>query len=117
MMGGPDPNRMPEGAVALYKYKPPVADPDFQEFFYNMPGRPTRTVFRGVGRAIHMLQGNFCKVLQIKPGAEVVTQDIALEPATALPVMIQDGDGRPLTGTWVTGIGSDALDARWTKNL
>src|SRR5262249_6520894 len=52
------------------------------------------------------VQGNFCKVLDIKPGTTVVEQDIILEAASSLPVHIQDAEGRPLHGTRVTGVGS-----------
>jgi hypothetical protein len=49
------------------------------------------------------VQGNFCKVLQINPGTALVKEDIVLERASAQAVKIQDMDGRPLLGAWVTG--------------
>jgi hypothetical protein len=43
-------------------------------------------------------------VLVIKPGTAVVEEDVVVEPASALPVRVADAAGRPLTGTWATGI-------------
>lgn len=49
------------------------------------------------------VQGSYCKVLQIKPDAKIVEQDIVLEPASALTVHIQDAEGKPLAGVSVAG--------------
>jgi hypothetical protein len=105
LMGGPDLRRSLNGQVAWFQYKPAVADPKYPQYF------PTRAVLHGmyytVGGAITPIQGNFCKVLEIKAGTAVVEQDIVLEPAAAQPVQIRDADGRPLRGTWVTGMSSE----------
>ncbi len=101
LMGGPDRRRMADGEIGYFKYKPPVQDPKYPQYFGKHGGN---AVFYGPGGKIGLLQGNFCKVLNIKPGADIVTQDIIIEQATALPVKIQDRDGRPLPGTFVTGI-------------
>ncbi|HEY7153947.1 MAG TPA: hypothetical protein VH575_08290, partial [Gemmataceae bacterium] len=44
------------------------------------------------------------KALNVKPGVALVKQDIVLERANVLTVKIQDAEGRPLAGVWVTGI-------------
>ncbi|HEV3385749.1 MAG TPA: carboxypeptidase-like regulatory domain-containing protein [Gemmata sp.] len=105
LMGGPDPNRLPEGMLAWYRYKPIAADPMHPEFFAmkSSLGR----AYIGVDGAIRTLQGTSCKVLEIKAGTATVEQDLFVEPATALPVKIRDAEGKPVNGTWVTGIGSD----------
>jgi len=108
LMGGPDYRRLPGGLTEAMKYKPPVPDPMYPQYFPK--GRPTE--YYGAG-AISPLQGNFCKVLQIKPGAAVVKQDIILEQASALLVKIQDAGGRPLSSAWVTGISPQ----NWTRPI
>jgi hypothetical protein len=61
------------------------------------------------------LAGNFCKLLEIKPGTAIANHDIVIEPATALPVKIQDRDARPLTHTWGTGI--DWFEGSWPLEI
>jgi hypothetical protein len=102
LMGGPDTPRMPEGEMARLRFKPPVPDPKFPKYFAKRNGY--EGLFYGLGGGISHVQGNSCKVLVLEPGAGVVKQDVVLEPAAALPVKIVDGAGRPLGGTWVTGI-------------
>ena len=101
LMGGPDRRRMADGEIGYFKYKPPVQDPKHPQYFGKRGGD---AVFYGPGGGIGLLQGNFCKVLNIKPGADTVMEDIVIEQATALPVRLQDGKGRPLTGALVTGV-------------
>jgi hypothetical protein len=98
LMGGPDDR---------YKYKPAVPDPKYPHYF---PKELGRTAFREAGGQVVPLDGNFARVLELKPGAGVVTHDIEVEPATALPVKIHGPDGKPLAGTWVTGISPDPSD-------
>ena len=93
------------GFMALIKYKPPVPDPKYPQYFNNEFGSPA---FIGPGGGISPVQGNFCKVLDIKPGTEVVNQDVVLELASTLPVKIRDAEGQPVAGAWVAGVG--ALD-------
>jgi RNA polymerase sigma factor (sigma-70 family) len=99
LMGGPDRNRLPGGDLAWLRYKPPVPDPKYPKYF----GTGDAVFTLGGGMPI---QGNFCKVLEIKPGAAVVRQDVVLEPANALPVQVTDGAGRPVAGTWAAGVGA-----------
>jgi RNA polymerase sigma factor (sigma-70 family) len=101
LMGGPDRTRFPNGEIGTYKYKPSVPDPKFPQYFVNGYGS---IGFHHPGGGFSQLYGNFCKVLHLKLGVDVVTQDVIIAQAAALPVTIQDGDGRPLPGTWVTGI-------------
>jgi hypothetical protein len=83
LMGGPS------GGDALTRYKPPVPDPRYPQYFGNQqaggaPGANTTgglLPYLGVGgNATGVVKGNFCKVLELKADAETVTQDILLEP-------------------------------------
>jgi RNA polymerase sigma factor (sigma-70 family) len=102
LMGGPDARRAADYWQTVHaRYKPVKPDPDHPKYFSKQGGYYTP----GGGRSL--LQGNFCKVLEIKPGTRLVKQDVLLEPAAALPVRIEDGDGRPVAGALVTGVGPE----------
>jgi hypothetical protein len=100
LMGGPDGRRFPEGWEVHNRYKQPVPDPKYPQYF---PTRPHEGAFLGYGGSFLMIQGNWCKVLEIQPGTEVVEQDVLLEPATALPLRLRDSAGKPLVGVLATG--------------
>ncbi len=90
--------------IEYLKYSGPTANAQYPQYFHKSPPNWLEYhPFRG-GRS--PVQGNFCKVLDIKPGAAIVHQDIVLERASALEVKIQDGDGRPVAGVWATDIAS-----------
>jgi hypothetical protein len=57
------------------RYKRAAADPKYPQFFKKFADH---TAFYLPGGAIMPLQGNFCKVLDIKPDARVVEQDVLL---------------------------------------
>jgi hypothetical protein len=57
------------------KYKPPSPDPKYPQYFPMNMGLS----FFGPGGSYNIIEGNFCKVLEIKPGVAVVNQDIVLE--------------------------------------
>ncbi len=96
LMGGPSD---PKTECA---FKSPLPDAKYPHYFDNSlgPDFPCLIDFHGVSRPI---QGNFCKVLQIKEDAKVVKQDIVLERASVLSVQIHDADDKPLLGVWVGG--------------
>jgi RNA polymerase sigma factor (sigma-70 family) len=71
LMGGP--NTLEEQG----RYQRPAADPKYPQLFKAMPGH---TAYVTAGGGISPLQGNFCKVLEIKPDARVVEQDVVLTP-------------------------------------
>jgi RNA polymerase sigma factor (sigma-70 family) len=86
LMGGP----RGEGAV----YKRQIPDPKYPQYFKN---HGDYYGYRGSGTTI--VQGTFCKVLQLKSDDVVVKQDIVLERENVLGVVkLQDADGRPLAG-------------------
>jgi hypothetical protein len=101
LMGGPDPRRTPDGHRARYRYRPPVPDPNYPKYFPKE--RELAHVYYTTDSAITPIQGNYCKVREIKPGSTTVEQDVILELATVLKVKLQDADGKPLTGVWATG--------------
>jgi RNA polymerase sigma factor (sigma-70 family) len=94
LMGGP--NDWATGST----YKSPAPDPKYPQYFTKDPHFPA---YYNPGGSMSPIQGNFCKVLEIKADAKIVEQDIVLERASALPVRIQDADGKPLRGVWVAG--------------
>ncbi|HLJ97691.1 MAG TPA: hypothetical protein VKU02_31305, partial [Gemmataceae bacterium] len=102
LMGAPDSRRLPGGVLESMKYKLAVPDPQYPQYFVRRFGAWHYRTERG-GAAF--VQGNFCKVIEIKPGTATVHEDIFLEQATnAIRVRIQDAEGHPLNGAWVTGI-------------
>jgi RNA polymerase sigma factor (sigma-70 family) len=68
LMGGPNDRDR--------RYKRVVPDPKYPKYFDTRGGHPLYFAPRG---AVGIVQGNFCKVLEIEAGAEVVEQDIILE--------------------------------------
>jgi hypothetical protein len=60
------------------RYKRAGADPKYPQFFKKFGDH---TAYYMPGGAISPLQGNFCKVLDIKPDTRVVEQDVLLTPA------------------------------------
>jgi RNA polymerase sigma factor (sigma-70 family) len=103
LMGGPD-GRPAEGGAAVteHTYQPAVPDPRYPQHFAKSPRG--YCLFRGIGGSIQPVQGNFCKVLEIKPGTRVVEQNIILKPNGVLTVQVRDADGKPLAGAWAMGI-------------
>ncbi|HEY7423087.1 MAG TPA: sigma-70 family RNA polymerase sigma factor [Gemmataceae bacterium] len=88
----------PQG-MSRFVYKSTGPDPKYPQYF-------SKENFSGNGdfyshNSMWPLQGIYNKVLEIKPDVAVVKQDIVLEHENILAVVkIQDGEGRPLTGTW-----------------
>jgi hypothetical protein len=74
LMGGPNTQ---EGQG---RYNRPAADPKYPQFFKVFGDH---TAYYMPGGAISPLQGNFCKVLEIKPDAKSVEADILLTPVEA----------------------------------
>ncbi len=106
-MGGPNHQLPIGGPFGALKYKPAVADPKYPKYFQVGPGAfkdESQINYFGLQGLRRSVDGNFCKVLDVKPGVALVKQDIVLERARALTVKIQDGEGHPLSGVWVTGI-------------
>jgi RNA polymerase sigma factor (sigma-70 family) len=101
LMGGPDGGRHPGGWEVVHRFKQAVPDPDYPQYF---PRTPFDGAYLGYGGAISVVQGNWCKVLHIKPGTAEVRQDVLLEPATALPLLLRDEAGKPLSGVSAAGV-------------
>jgi RNA polymerase sigma factor (sigma-70 family) len=102
LMGGVDPQRMREGESVWFRYKAAVADPKYPIYFPTKEGyKGNFFTYRG---GFSPIQGHFCKVLMLPASADVVKQDIVLERASAVPMKIVDETGKPVRGTWVTGL-------------
>jgi hypothetical protein len=82
------------------RFKPLAPDPKYPQYFTGSLDYPA---YHNPDGSMSLVQGNYCKVLDIKPDAKIVEQDIVLERASALPVRIQDAEGKPLTNVWVAG--------------
>jgi hypothetical protein len=104
LMGGYYPKTPTENFdyIEFSKYRPPIADPEYPQYFSKLPGPRDTPGYNAYGGGIGLIQGNYCKVLDIKPGTATVHQDIFLERASILEVKIQDTDGRPIVGVWAT---------------
>jgi RNA polymerase sigma factor (sigma-70 family) len=109
LSASPDSSRLAEGPEARYKYKPRVSDPDYPQYF---PARRARTYLSC--RGLTVFSGAWCTVLDTKPGAGVVQQDILLEPANSVTLLLRDPDGKPLTGVHVAGISSFSRQSEGT---
>jgi RNA polymerase sigma factor (sigma-70 family) len=107
LMGGPHDNPSP-------KYKQPMPDPKYPQYFSvrdsRRPSEFSICVHPELGGANGGIpQGNFCKVLEIKPGVAVVEQDIVLERSRSKTASIQDAEGRPLAGAWAAGFAPESF--------
>jgi RNA polymerase sigma factor (sigma-70 family) len=104
LMGGPDHRKLTP--LDALKFTPPATDPQYPKYFQVQPGATTelQLTYAGLQDFRGNVEGNFCKVLNVKPGVAHVKQDIVLERARALKLTIQDAKGRPLSGAWVTGV-------------
>jgi RNA polymerase sigma factor (sigma-70 family) len=106
LMGGLAYGRMPGGLLEKMKYKPVAPDPKYPQYFLKR-SENRFLEYSNFEEGSAPVEGEYCKVLHIKPGTEVLKEDIILERASALPITIQDAEGSPLTGVWATGIGSE----------
>jgi RNA polymerase sigma factor (sigma-70 family) len=88
LMGGVDTRGMPEGEIGRYRYKLAVPDPKYPKYFSTQVGY--HGFFLGLNGALAPLQGNYCKVLVLGKGTEVVKQDVLLEPSGMPPIKLVD---------------------------
>jgi len=80
------------------KYQQMKIDPDYPQYFdKSMSG------FRSQGGATTIMQGQWCKVLKLKPDETELTFDIRFKRASQFTVKVQDADGKPLTGFIAAG--------------
>ena len=101
LMGGPANQTDANGLWLRLAYTPPAPDPKYPDYFFNQRGWGVGYYMLGGGMS--PLQGNFCRVLDLKPDAGEVTYDIELEPAVPVRVAVRDPDGRPVADAWYTG--------------
>ncbi len=87
-------------------FKKPVPDPKYPQLF---PARPTGRInypysclYLSDSRQAIPVEGNWCKVLDTKPGDRVEV-DALLEPASQFQVLMCDEAGKHLTRTRVSG--------------
>jgi RNA polymerase sigma factor (sigma-70 family) len=75
----PGPVLLMGGLGATTKYKLPVPDPEYPQYFRR--GSDSVPICFGYGGSVIELEGNYCKVLAIKADAEVITHDIVVDRA------------------------------------
>ena len=68
------------GVGATNEYKQPVPDPKYPQYFDRRRGDGSLIYFGHGSNVLGLVQGNYCKVLEVKADADVVTQDILVEP-------------------------------------
>jgi hypothetical protein len=85
-------------------YQPSTPDADFPEYFEKASGHVSEYLSL---QGYSILQGNWCKVLNIKPGTVEVQQDIVLTPTAVARLKLQDGEGRAINGAFATGVSSE----------
>jgi RNA polymerase sigma factor (sigma-70 family) len=74
----PGPVLLMGGLGATTKYKLPVPDPEYPQYFRRGSGN-VPICFGYGGYVIELVEGNYCKVLAIKADADVITHDILVE--------------------------------------
>jgi RNA polymerase sigma factor (sigma-70 family) len=105
LLASPDIRWAPGGGRAGQRYKPAVPDPVYPKYFSKDRGATAQ--YSALGGTTAPLYGNFCKVLDSKPGTATVEADVIFEPASVLKVKVQDADGKPLAGAWATQVHSN----------
>jgi RNA polymerase sigma factor (sigma-70 family) len=108
LMGGAQGSRQQaDGRRVPRVYKQPVPDPKYPQYFPKAPsgtiGYSYSCLYLPDGGGVVPVQGNYCRVLDIKPGTEFVEQDLLLEPSATLKVLVRDAAGKALTGARVAG--------------
>lgn len=105
LMGGADFQQLDSIFEAL-KFAPAAPDPKYPQYFSGGANATNEfgPQYLGLGGQPGSIDGNFCKVLKIKPGVPLVKQDIVLERAGVLTMNIQDAEGRSHTGAWAGGL-------------
>jgi RNA polymerase sigma factor (sigma-70 family) len=113
LMGGPDYSRLPGGMLEGLQYRLPTADPRFPNYFQS---DGMYLMYRPTAQSLGAAQGNYCKVLDIKPGVAEVRADVMLERDTVTRVSVRDGAGRPVAGIWMDGVTSQRfVSAFWCE--
>lgn len=95
VQGKPDAN----GNV-LKPYRQAVADADYKSLFRDEGGLTISTADNGVES---LGIENACKVLDLKQG-EPATTELFVDPGVTAKIEIQDSGGKPLAGSWVSGV-------------
>jgi RNA polymerase sigma factor (sigma-70 family) len=100
-------SRLPGGEAEYLSYKPARPDPKYPQYFQARPDDTYYTYYLGLNGVPGTFFGNFCKVLDAKPGTAVIHQDLFVERDSARTVKIQDAEGRPLARVWAVGLRPD----------
>ena len=115
--GSPYFHPIPGSYLDALRYKISVPDQMYPQYF--KPSRVAPGAMELTGRlGNYPLSDCFCKVLEIKPDAGVVRQDIIAEPCPVLKINVRDAEGRPLPGAFAGGVRlQGSLPSRFEKDI
>jgi RNA polymerase sigma factor (sigma-70 family) len=80
------------------RYQQLKTDPEYPQYFDKQ-----FTGFRSPGGVTTIMQGQWCKVLKLKPDETEVTVEVRFKRASRFTVKVQDADGKPLSGVIAAG--------------
>jgi RNA polymerase sigma factor (sigma-70 family) len=87
--------------ATICRFKQADLDPGYPQYFTKRNGYRW---FLGYDGTLGVIDGNWCKVLDTKVGTAVVEQDIVLEAAAELPLLLRDEGGQPVAGVLTAGV-------------
>jgi hypothetical protein len=96
LMAGPSPDGFHVNGLSQYEQM--KTDPAYPDYFDKR-----FSGFRSPGNSTTMMQGQWCKVLKLKPDEREVRIDVRFKRASRFEVKVRDADGKPLTGVTVAG--------------
>ncbi|MBO0698092.1 MAG: sigma-70 family RNA polymerase sigma factor, partial [Zavarzinella sp.] len=80
------------------RYRMVRKDPDYPDYFdKHLSG------FRSGSNTVTVIQGQWCKVLKLKPDQAEVTFDVRFQRAAEFAVKVRDADGKPVSKVVVAG--------------
>jgi RNA polymerase sigma factor (sigma-70 family) len=97
----------PRELATICRFKQIDLDPNYPQYFIKKNGNRW---FLGYGGTLGTVYFNWCKVLETmtgtftEAGTAVVEQDIVLEPAAELPLLLRDEAGQQVTGVLSAGV-------------
>ncbi len=97
LMGGPTPDAK-LGAKVYFMYEQLRTDPDYPDYFSK-----ELSGFHSPGGATTVMQGQWCKVLKLKPEQKEMKLDIVLKRASTFTIKVQNADGKPANNLLAAG--------------
>jgi RNA polymerase sigma factor (sigma-70 family) len=90
--------------VELCPYRMAVPDPDHKDLFHSETDDPNSWLVTTAGGGLEFLSSeNAVKVVEIKEGEETAVE-LFVDRGVTGRLVVQDADGKPLAGAWVSGL-------------